>query len=108
MLQKLSINDEPIPDPINTIVTDWTTNPYIRGSYSTMYTNDDPSDLIISLSGDFEDLGILEPYIKFAGEHTTSEGTGCVHGAYMSGIYAADCILENIFRNDVTGYTIIG
>ena len=44
----------------------------------------------------------------FAGEHTTSEGTGCVHGAYMSGIYAADCILENIFRNDVTGYTIIG
>ncbi|CAX40407.1 corticosteroid-binding protein, putative [Candida dubliniensis CD36] len=96
MLQNLSINDEPIPDPINTIVTDWTINPYIRGSYSAMYTNDDPSDLIINLSGEFESCGISEPYIRFAGEHTISEGAGCVHGAYDSGIRAADWILQDM------------
>lgn len=97
MLQQLAVGtDVTIPDPINTIVTDWTVNPWARGSYSAMFTDDDPSDLIIQLSGEFESCGIRESYIRFAGEHTISDGAGCVHGAYNSGIREAQWILNDL------------
>lgn len=96
MLQQLSLKPhQTIPDPINTIVTDWTVNPWARGSYSAMFIDDDPSDLIIQLSGEFESCGIGESYIRFAGEHTISDGAGCVHGAYNSGIREAEWILND-------------
>lgn len=96
MLQQLVLEPhQTIPDPINTIVTDWTVNPWARGSYSAMFTDDDPSDLIIQLSGEFESCGIGESYIRFAGEHTISDGAGCVHGAYNSGIREAKWILND-------------
>lgn len=38
----------------------------------------------------------LCPYIYFAGEHTTFEGHGTIHGAYNSGIRAGNQILTGL------------
>ncbi|RLV91602.1 Corticosteroid-binding protein [Spathaspora sp. JA1] len=96
MLQTLVQNGKKLTDPINTITTDWTVNPYIRGSYAAVETGDDPSDLIIQLSGEFSDCGFGLNNIRFAGEHTIMDGAGCVHGAYNSGIREANWILQDI------------
>ncbi|KAK6461204.1 hypothetical protein DFJ63DRAFT_315004 [Scheffersomyces coipomensis] len=97
MLEKLVIPGKSITNPINTIKTSWTQNPYIRGSYSALHTHDDPSSLIIQLSGEFDNTGLIgNKNIRFAGEHTISDGAGCVHGAYSSGLREADWILNDI------------
>ncbi|KAI5959297.1 CBP1 [Candida pseudojiufengensis] len=94
MLQKMA--KKPISDPINTIVTNWTLNPYIRGAYSAMHVGDDANDLIITLSGEFPNCGLSEKNIRFAGEHTISDGAGCVHGAFNSGVREASWILKDL------------
>ncbi|GEQ70956.1 hypothetical protein JCM33374_g4637 [Metschnikowia sp. JCM 33374] len=95
MLDKIST--QPIREPINTIVTDWTQNPFARGSYAAVHVGDDPSDAIIHLSGEFETCGMGSgSSIRFAGEHTIDDGAGCVHGAYNSGERAADWILHHL------------
>lgn len=95
MVSKLKISDRIVSEPINTITTNWTQNENIRGSYSALYTNDDATDLIIHLSGDYPEFDGYDKNIRFAGEHTILEGNGCVHGAYASGIRAANHILNN-------------
>ena len=94
MLSKLKLNDLQVSDPINTITSNWTNNPYIRGSYSAVETGDDPLDIITQLSGE-HDCGLIDKNIRFAGEHTTLDGSGCVHGAYMSGQREAMWILND-------------
>lgn len=97
MLQTLLLDDKTIPDPINVIVTDWLQNPYVRGSYCALFVNDDPIDEIVQLSGEHDLCGLgSESTIRFAGEHTVSDGAGCVHGAYDSGERAAKWILSNM------------
>ncbi|OBA22993.1 amine oxidase [Metschnikowia bicuspidata var. bicuspidata NRRL YB-4993] len=98
MLAKISMQQ--ICEPINTIVTDWTQNPYSRGSYSALHVGDDPSDAIIQLSGEYESCGLgISSTVRFAGEHTIADGAGCVHGAYDSGERAADWILKHLAEN---------
>lgn len=97
MLDKIKV--QAMPDPINVLVTDWTQNPYARGSYSSVYVNDDPSDQVIQLLGEHDFCGLgAASTIRFAGEHTISDGAGCVHGAYNSGTRAAQWILKDIGR----------
>ncbi|ODV81117.1 corticosteroid-binding protein [Suhomyces tanzawaensis NRRL Y-17324] len=96
MLSKLVVEGKKVSAPINTITTDWTQNPYIRGSYSALHVDDDPSDLIIQLSGEFDGCGLHENYIRFAGEHTILDGAGCVHGAYASGLREAEWIIDSV------------
>nr|BAF93947.2 diacetylspermine oxidase [Debaryomyces hansenii] len=94
MLSKLAIDNKHVSDPINTITSNWTNNPYIRGSYTAVHTGDDPLDLITQLSGE-HGCGLSEKNIRFAGEHTTIDGSGCVHGAYMSGEREALWVLKD-------------
>lgn len=96
MLRKLKLEDKEFRDPINVITSSWTKNPYVRGSYSSLHTNDDPSDLIINLSGEHANCGLSATNIRFAGEHTISDGAGCVHGAYNSGKREAEWILNHM------------
>ena len=101
MLAKLALSesdsDSPIPDPINIIVSDWTQNPYIRGSYSSVHVGDDPFAQVLQLSGEYDLCGLgAQLTIRFAGDHTIGEGAGCVHGAYESGRRAASWILDNL------------
>ncbi|KAI5967226.1 CBP1 [Candida theae] len=89
VLEKIAV--EPIEDPINTITSNWTQNPYIRGSYSVSLAkrgNEDNHKNVL------EELRIGNDVIRFAGEHTIVEGAGCVHGAYDSGIREATYVLN--------------
>lgn len=79
--------------PINTITTNWTLNPYIRGSYGAALTGDDPVSAIAHLSGEVDGTGLSGSTVRFAGEHTTYEGEGCVHGAWLSGEREAKWII---------------
>lgn len=86
-----------VPDPVNVIVTDWTLNSFERGSYSALHVGDDPNDIIVHFSGDYSSTGLGEgSRVRFAGEHTIADGSGCVHGAYMSGHRAAQWILNDM------------
>lgn len=99
MLEKIKVRT--ISDPINVLVTDWTQNPYARGSYTSVSVGDDPIDLIIQLSGEHDFCGLgPESTVRFAGEHTIADGAGCVHGAYNSGIRAAEWIFENLAKSE--------
>lgn len=108
LLQTIHIDSRPTQDgmavfliehniePLNVIVTDWTQNPYIRGSYCALHVDDDPIDELIQLSGEHDVCGLgAGSTIRFAGEHTAADGAGCVHGAYDSGTRAANWILQH-------------
>ncbi|CCG24834.1 hypothetical protein CORT_0G01470 [Candida orthopsilosis Co 90-125] len=91
MLEKISI--KPMEDPISTITSHWTTNPYIRGSYSVLLTKTDAEN---TSPDKLEGLKLGNDVIRFAGEHTIAEGAGCVHGAYDSGKREAAYILNEL------------
>ncbi|EGV66253.1 carbohydrate-binding module 1 protein [Yamadazyma tenuis] len=84
-----------ISEPINVITTKWTTNPYIRGSYSGVEVNGSYEDMVAQLSGEIEGLGLGYSTVRFAGEHATAVGSGCIHGAYTSGEREAAWILNH-------------
>lgn len=75
------------PDPIAAEVTDWTNDPFARGSYS-----------YVPVGGSSDDMRALggrqTPRVVLAGEHTVAEYFGTVHGAYLSGRRAADAIIS--------------
>lgn len=82
-----------------TVVTHWTTTPHIHGAYS--YTWFDPAldpDNDVPLQARLE---IAKPHgrIHFAGEATCTQAYGTIHGAYNSGVRAADEILAEIARS---------
>lgn len=97
MLQQIVTSGKKISEPINVLTTKWTQNPYARGSYSAVLPNDDPESIIVQLSGEMEGIALSHSPIRFAGEHTISEGDGCIHGAYMSGEREAQWIINNFF-----------
>lgn len=96
MLLKMLVTGRTLTDPINTITSNWTNNPFIRGSYAAVEVNDDPSDLIIQLSAEFSGCGLYNSPVRFAGEHTILDGAGCVHGAYNSGRREAEWIINDL------------
>lgn len=96
MLEKIALPNHVISEPINTITSNWTNNPFIRGSYAAVHVDDDPSDLIIQLSAEFPGCGLYDSPVRFAGEHTILDGAGCVHGAYNSGRREAEWIINNL------------
>jgi monoamine oxidase len=78
-----------IPDPIHTIITRWSKDPFALGSYSYIKpgsTGDISNDLA-------EPVG---ESLHFAGEATHREHPSTVHGAYMSGLQAAEEIIDEL------------
>lgn len=71
-----------INEPLEVLVTDWTQSKYFGCSYSARSINQSYDDQTYSF---IDGIGNL----RFAGEHTTLEGNGCVHGAYLSGLREA-------------------
>jgi monoamine oxidase len=72
----------PVADPEETLVTDWSGDPWAHGSYS-----------YVPLGATAEEMGRLaapvsDPLI-LAGEATTPSSYGTVHGAFRSGLRAA-------------------
>jgi len=78
-----------LPLPVETLVSRWGRDPFIRGSYS--FVGPDAT------GDDYDILG--EPVDKqlfFAGEATCRTHPATVHGAYMSGLRAASQVLESL------------
>ena len=80
-----------IPDPINIHVTNWTHNPLSYGSYSATQ---------LGFTSEMWDL-LRENVgrIYFAGEHTSENFSGFVHGAYDEGQRIANAVIKRIQTN---------
>ncbi len=76
-----------IPNPSQILVSRWTSDPYAKGAYSFASVNSSPSHFAA-----FEQQ--INNRLFFAGEHTTHDYRGTVHGAYLSGEREAEKIVE--------------
>ena len=81
----------PVPEPKEALVTDWSGDPWARGSYS-----------YIPVGADADDMrSIAEPVsdrLLFAGEATVPESYGTVQAAFTSGLRAARWTLGELPR----------
>jgi lysine-specific histone demethylase 1 len=75
-----------IPDPLETIITRWASDPFTRGSYSFVAAGAKPEDYDLMA----QQVGNLH----FAGEATCGTHPATVHGAYLSGLRAASEVIE--------------
>jgi monoamine oxidase len=74
--------------PIRVTTTGWETDPYSLGSYSFVPVNGS-MDL-------YDEMAEPEGRLFFAGEHTNSSYPSTVHGAYLSGLRAAEFLKREI------------
>ena len=77
---------DPIPIPLETIVTRWGRDRFARGTYS--YVG------LASQPGDYEAMARPLGNLHFAGEATCGTHPATVHGAYISGLRAASEVIE--------------
>ena len=80
-------------------MTSWGTDPYTYGSYSSVGINSSPLDREAFLSADMGESNNL----YFAGEHTSLCYPGTVHGAYWSGVDAANRVMGVSVGNHCSG-----
>ncbi len=76
-----------IPNPTSMLRTKWNSNEYTYGSYSFASTGARTDEFEI-----FEEP--INNKVFFAGEHTSRDYRGTVHGAYLSGIREAKKIMK--------------
>jgi polyamine oxidase len=72
-----------VPDPVATHATDWTGDRWTGGSYSYIPIGAEPAHV----------RRLAQPaadHLVLAGEHTSLDSFGTVHGAYVSGVRAAE------------------
>ncbi|KAF2400358.1 hypothetical protein EJ06DRAFT_537938 [Trichodelitschia bisporula] len=77
-----------VPPPKEVLITRWKRDPFTRGSYS--YNG--PR----SQHGDYELMAQRIGPLHFAGEHTCAPYPATVHGAYLSGLRAANEVIEEL------------
>ncbi|GAA5871139.1 hypothetical protein JCM16303_001703 [Sporobolomyces ruberrimus] len=90
LVQRLSTpnsSTRPTTEPIHSVVTDWSTDPFSLGATSTPTTLSTSRDGTESSPLDFVTLGRpeWEGRLGFAGEHTDLDNHGSVAGALISG-----------------------
>lgn len=81
---------KPLPAPTKCTHTNWVSDAYSCGAYSTYSTNGGGD---IQKSVEAFTFG-ASGRIRFAGEHTVLNGATFAHGAYRSGLREADYILQ--------------
>lgn len=78
-----------IAEPHTFKATRWMSDPFARGAYS--------HATVGGSSADFDTLGSsVSDRLFFAGEHTHRQYRGTAHGAYLSGVRAAEQIMERL------------
>jgi hypothetical protein len=77
-----------IPRPSEVIVTRWKSDPFARGSYSYVGPR--------TQQGDYDAMARSCGPIHFAGEATCGTHPATVHGAYLSGLRAAEEVIESM------------
>lgn len=74
-----------IPRPTQVLASQWNNSPWCRGSYTYWAVGSLPYDM-----NAFSQL--INGTLTFAGEHTSAQYPGTVHGAYLSGRRAAQTV----------------
>lgn len=78
---------EAVPEPTQMLATRWSQDPFALGAYAYPRPGGRPSQ--------FDDLGeMIAGRLVLAGEHTTFDYAGTIHGAYMEGLRAAEAVIE--------------
>ncbi len=75
-----------VTTPTGAVITRWAADPHALGSYSYLRPGATPKDR--------EALAAAAGVVHFAGEHTVTDFPSTVHGAYASGLRAADEVLR--------------
>ncbi|MBT5415254.1 MAG: FAD-dependent oxidoreductase [Rhodospirillaceae bacterium] len=76
-----------VGQPVQTLTTHWSTDPYALGAYSYPRPGATP--------GDYETLTKpVEDRLFLCGEHTSFEYKATTHGAYISGLRAAEQVID--------------
>lgn len=83
------IYDEAALAPKKIFISRWTADPFTMGAYTYVPVGATHNDF-------YEIAKPLYQQLFFAGEHTTAEYRGTVHGAYISGIREAENILQSL------------
>ena len=83
-----TIYDEDIPDPDGWLITRWGSDPHAGGSYSHTPPGSGGADRELLAAP-------LADRLFFAGEATSAAYPATVHGAYLSGVRAAQEIIDN-------------
>lgn len=86
--------DITVPRPTDYQISRWNSNPLFRGGFSYW-----PAAFT---AGDMDTLRAPVGRLYFAGEHLHPVHYGFVHGAYLTGVSAAEHIIQCIRRNDST------
>ena len=86
-----AIHGNSIPEPAGYLVTKWMSDPFARGSYAHV-----PPGMNTTAYGALAQLA--GPRLTLAGEHTTADYPNTIHGAYLSGIRAAQQIAQALGR----------
>ncbi|CAL9754074.1 unnamed protein product [Musa acuminata subsp. burmannicoides] len=81
-----------VPDPIQTMCTRWGSDPLCCGSYSHVRVGSSGSDYNILAAN-------VGGRLFFAGEATNREHPATMHGAFLSGLREASCILQTRRKN---------
>ena len=76
-----------VKQPTKVLITNWDSNPLAHGAYTYIPKGASPADLD-------EIAAQIDDKIFFAGEHTTEDYIGTVHGAYLTGNWAAEAIID--------------
>ena len=74
-----------IPNPTKVLVSKWGQEEFSKGSYSFANVGSTPNDFSAFKTA-------VDSKLFFAGEHSNLEYRGTVHGAYLSGVSAADAV----------------
>ncbi|RMZ87785.1 hypothetical protein DV736_g4989, partial [Chaetothyriales sp. CBS 134916] len=77
-----------VPEPLETIVTRWASDRFARGTYSYVAAEARP--------GDYDLIAAPVSNLFFAGEATIATHPATVHGAYLSGLRAANEVYESL------------
>ena len=80
--------ENPIPAPLEVIVTRWKRDPFTRGTYSFVGPE--------TRSGDYDLLAQPVGNLHFAGEATCGTHPATVHGAFLAGLRVAAEVMESM------------
>lgn len=89
------LNDPFVPVPKGCLRTSWYSQPYTRGSYTSMAIGASQIDIENLAEPLCKSNDASKIRVAFAGEHTHSSFYSTVHGAYLSGRTAAQSVLES-------------
>ena len=81
-----------VPDPVGSQISRWRQDPYARGAYSFITVGSSARDRKAMFGADWERR------LFFAGEATSKDHPSTVHGALMTGVRAAMCLLQDSAR----------